>query len=55
MTEKNQRLYIRCTEEEKERWEEAAKTSRRKVSDWARLTLDDAAELALENKSKKKK
>ena len=36
-------INIRCTDEQWERWKECADLDRRKMADWARLMLDDAA------------
>lgn len=36
----------RCTPEQKRRWERAARSAKRSLSDWIRLVCDDAAALA---------
>ncbi len=54
MSEK--RLNIRCTSDSQyELWAEAAGIDKRKVSDWARIQLDEAASRQLHEQSTKKK
>ncbi|MBX3438008.1 MAG: DUF1778 domain-containing protein [Planctomycetaceae bacterium] len=44
---KTERLMIRFTTEQRERWERAAAADRRTLTDWIRIQLDDAAERQL--------
>lgn len=41
-----ERIEIRCSPEGRGRWEEAARRDRRSLSDWIRISLDQAAELS---------
>jgi uncharacterized protein (DUF1778 family) len=47
MSEPEIRVNLRVTDEQRKRWKLAAKTARRTLADWARLTLDDQAESEL--------
>ena len=51
----SERFRGRCTPEQKREWEKAARASRRNLSDWIRLTLDDVAAEQNEVTDKKRK
>ncbi len=53
MTGKSEQVNIRCSSEQRERWEEAAKVDRRTLTDWVRIQLDDAADKAIEEAEEK--
>lgn len=40
---RTERITIRCTVEQREKWERAASAERRTLADWIRLQLDDLA------------
>ena len=48
-----EQVNIRCTSEQHARWSRAARRAKRKLSDWARLKIDEAE--ALEAKALKTK
>jgi hypothetical protein len=45
---KTERLTIRCTLAQLERWHMASEACRRELTDWIRLRLDDSATADLE-------
>ena len=51
---RNVQLKAMVTADQKRRWEKAARLSRRTLSDWLRITLDDAAQVQLAQNEKKK-
>lgn len=53
MSNKANQVGIRCTEEQRQLWEQAAAADRRTLTDWIRIQLDDAAEKALERSQEK--
>jgi len=51
---RNIQLKAMVTAAQKRRWEKAARLARRTLSDWLRITLDDAAELEISRSDKRK-
>lgn len=41
---KKERIYLRATDEEKARWQQAADRERLSLSEWIRATLNKAAQ-----------
>jgi hypothetical protein len=41
---KTERITIRCTIAQRERWEHASDVERRNLADWIRIALDDTAD-----------
>ncbi len=52
---KDQQVNIRASDEQKQRWEDAAAADRRTLTDWIRIQLDDAADRQLKKPAKSQK
>lgn len=50
---RNVQLKAMVTAAQKRRWEKAARLARRTLSDWLRITLDDAADVEIKRSDKK--
>ncbi|MBD3675552.1 MAG: hypothetical protein HUJ26_18730 [Planctomycetaceae bacterium] len=53
MSNKDQQVNVRCSEAQREQWEAAAAKDRRTLTDWIRITLDDASEEQLKDEKAK--
>ncbi|MBR9802803.1 DUF1778 domain-containing protein [bacterium] len=53
MSNKAEQIGVRCSSEQRERWERAAELDRRTLTDWVRIQLDDAADKAIQAAEKR--